>query len=61
MTVTLHDDQNTFLIIFRPVFPRMRNVSDKIWKENKNVYFYVQYTCFFFENRAFYETGEKMR
>jgi len=38
MTSTLHDDQNTFLIIFRPFLPRMRNFSDKSCRENKNIY-----------------------
>ena len=35
----LHEDQCTFFIISRPVLLRMRNVSDKICKENQNMHF----------------------
>jgi len=50
MTGTLHEDQYTFLIIFRSVLLKMRNVSDKICKENQNTWFMS--VIFFFENRA---------
>ena len=43
ITGTLHEDQYTFLIISRLVPPRMRNVSDKSCRENRN-------TCFMFNN-----------
>jgi hypothetical protein len=36
---TLHEDQYTFLNISRSVLLRMRNVSDKIFGENKKVHF----------------------
>jgi len=36
---TLHEDQYTFLIISRSILLRMRNVSDKLCKENKKKYF----------------------
>ena len=39
ITGTLHEDQNTFLIITRSLLLRMRNVSDKGCRENKNTHF----------------------
>jgi len=39
ITVTLHEDQYTFLIISRSVLLRMRNVSDKSCRENQNTHF----------------------
>ena len=36
---TLHEDQHTFLIISRSFLLRMRNVSDKSCRENRNTYF----------------------
>jgi len=39
MTGTLHEDQYTFLIISRSVLLVMRNISDKICRENQNTYF----------------------
>jgi hypothetical protein len=39
MTGTLHEDQYTFLIICRSVLLRMRNVSDKSCRENRNTRF----------------------
>ena len=50
-----------FLIIFRPVLLRMRNVPDKfVQKKNQNI-FYVQKLFFFFflENHTAYENVEK--
>jgi len=41
MTVTLHEDQHTFLIISRSVLRRMWNVVDKSCRQNQNI-FYVQ-------------------
>jgi len=45
---TLHEYQHIFTIISRSFLLRMRNVSDKICRENQN-------THFVFENRAVYE------
>jgi len=39
ITGTLHGDQNTFLIMSRSVLLRLRNVSDKICKQNHNTHF----------------------
>jgi len=39
ITGTLHEDQNTFLIISRSILLRMRNVSDKSCRENRNTHF----------------------
>ena len=36
---TLHEDLRAFMIIFRLIFPRMRNVSDKSCRENQNTHF----------------------
>jgi len=37
MTGTLHDNQYTFLIIFRSIIPRMRNFSDKkLYRKSKH-------------------------
>jgi len=38
MKDTLHADQCTFLIISRPVLLRMRNVTDRICRENQNTF-----------------------
>jgi len=35
---TLHENQYTFLIISRSVLRRLRNVSDKICRENQNTH-----------------------
>jgi len=54
LTGSLHEDLCTFVIISSSVPLRMRNVSDKICRENQKNYF--TYIHFFpFENRAFYE------
>jgi hypothetical protein len=47
----LHEDQNTFMIIFRSVLLRMRSVSDKFCRENQNIHFMI--INFFY--RAVYE------
>jgi len=39
MTGTLREDLRTFMIISRWILPRMRNVSDKISRENKITHF----------------------
>ena len=39
ITDTLHKDQYTFLIISRWILRRMRNVSDKSFRENQNTHF----------------------
>jgi len=36
---TLHEDQFTFLAISRSVLRRMRNVSEKVCRENQKAYF----------------------
>jgi len=36
---TLHENKYTFLITSRPVLLRMRNVSDKVCRENQNTHF----------------------
>jgi len=49
ITVTLIENQYTFLTISFPVLLRMRNVSDKSCRENQNTYFIFNNV---FENRA---------
>jgi hypothetical protein len=39
MVGTLSEDQQTFFIISRITFRRMRNVSDKRCRENQNTHF----------------------
>jgi hypothetical protein len=53
---TLHKDQYTFLIIFRSVLLRMRNVSDETCRGNQNTHFSFSN---FFVNRAFKKYMEK--
>jgi len=53
-TGTLHGDQYTFLIISLSFLLRMRNVSDKICRENQNTRF-VFSNFFFFEKSSVYE------
>jgi hypothetical protein len=36
---TLYEDQYTFFIISHSFFLRMRNISDKICRENQNTHF----------------------
>jgi hypothetical protein len=49
---TLHQDRYKFLIIRRLILLRMRNISDKCCRENRNTHF--MFNLFFFENRAFF-------
>ena len=58
MTGTLHEDQYTFFITSRSVLLRMRNVSDKRYRENQNT-FYVQYFFFFSKIVPFMRYAEK--
>ena len=51
---TLPEDQYTFLITFRSVLLRTKNVSDKSCREIQNTHFMFN-NFFFFENRAIYE------
>jgi len=53
MTDTLHEDLYTFMIVFSSVLLRVRNVSDRSWRENQNKYF--MFSKLFIENRAVYE------
>jgi len=39
MTGSLHEDIRTFIIISRSVLLRMKNISDKICRENQNPHF----------------------
>ena len=58
ITDTLYEDRCTFLFVFHSVLLRIRNVSDKICRENQNTQFV--FSIFFFENRAVYEILWKM-
>ena len=49
---TLHEDQYTFVVISRSFLLIMRNVSDKICRDNQNTHFVLQN---FFLNHNFYE------
>jgi hypothetical protein len=49
---TLREDESTFMIIYCKILLRMRNISDKTYRENQNT-FYVQ-QCFS-KNGAVYE------
>ena len=53
-TDTLHEDQYTFLIISCSVLLRMRNVSDKICGENRNIHFmsnnFLKKSCLLWDN-----------
>jgi len=42
MTGSLHEDQNTFMIISHSFLLRMRNVADSSWRENQGTYFMFQ-------------------
>jgi hypothetical protein len=55
MTVTLHEDHETFLSISHSLLLGMRNISDKSCRGNHNTHF-VCNNFFFLENRAVYET-----
>jgi hypothetical protein len=51
-TDTLHEDILTFMTISRWIILRMRNVSNKSCRENKNTIF--TFSNFFSEDRAVY-------
>jgi hypothetical protein len=53
MTGTLHEDLGTFMIVSHSVLLRMRNVSDKSFRENQNTHF--MNNNLFSENHAVYE------
>jgi hypothetical protein len=53
ITAILHADQYTFLIISRSFLIRMRNVSDKSRRENRNTHF--MFSNILFENLAVYD------
>jgi hypothetical protein len=50
---TLHEDQHTFMIISHRILFGMRNVWDKVCRENQNIHF--MFNNFFLKNRAIYE------
>jgi hypothetical protein len=50
---TLHEDLSIFMIIYRLIILRMRNVSDKSCRENQNTHF--MFSNVFSENRAVYK------
>jgi predicted deacetylase len=54
---TLHEDQYTFLIIFRSVFLRMKNFWQVVVVKIKT--HILRSKTFFFENRAVYEKKKK--
>ena len=39
ITRTLHKDRYTFMVIRRSLLLRMKNFSDRIWRENQNTHF----------------------
>jgi len=46
ITDTLREDQYTFMIESRWVLVRMKNISDKICRENQNTYFiFCKFSC----------------
>jgi hypothetical protein len=54
ITNASHENQCTFLIVYRSVLLRMRNFSDKSYGENRSTH--IMFSTFFFsENRPFYE------
>ena len=55
ITGTLHEDRHTFLIISRFILLRMRNVSDKSFRENQNTHFAFNIFFFLPLSRAVYE------
>jgi hypothetical protein len=52
---TLHEDRYTFLIIPRSVLLRMKNVSDKRCRENRNMHF--MFSNFYFTKIASFIRG----
>jgi len=56
MTGTLHEDRCVFVVVSRRVLLRMRNVSDKVRRDNQNKHFIFN---IFFLNRFDYEIACK--
>jgi hypothetical protein len=67
ITGTLHEDRYTFTIISRSFLLRMRNVSDKICRENQNThfvfngYFISRKSCRFLNNMGKYGRDRQAR
>jgi hypothetical protein len=59
MTGALHEDQYTFFIISRLILIRMRNVSDRICRENQNRHF--MFSNIFFKFCHLCDNVEKYR
>jgi len=57
ITPTLREDQYTFLTISHALLLRMRNISDKSFRENQNTV--LRSINLFFENRAVSENVHK--
>jgi len=57
VTGTLLEDQYTLVIVSRSVHLRMRNISDKSCKQDKNRH--IVFNDFFFKSRAVYEIMRK--
>ena len=58
ITATLCEDQETFMITYRSVFPRMKNVADKSRGEKQNTNF--MFSNFFFNRASFVRQCGKM-
>jgi hypothetical protein len=58
LTVTLHDDMCTFMIVSVGILLRMRYFSDKSCRETQNTHF--KFNNFFFEKHALYEVISKI-
>jgi hypothetical protein len=58
MTDSLHEEQYRFLVVPRSFILRVTNISDKIWRENRNTH--LNFNNCFFENYAVYEIMWKM-
>jgi hypothetical protein len=54
---TLREDLCTFMVLYRGILLRMRNVSDKRCRESQNT-FYIQYL--FSENPTVYEIKQEI-
>jgi hypothetical protein len=58
MAGTLHEDLRTFMIVSRWILFRMRNGSDKSYRENQITHF--MFNNFFSENRTVYDIMSEM-
>ena len=58
---TLHEDRCTFLIISRSFLLRMRNVSDKLYREHQNTHFVFSnlLLIFFFKTYRLWDKVKK--